>query len=117
MEVRLEDCSEGCADRLPEVHRALVYRIVQEAVNNAVQHSEATRLTVRLSCCGDILEIMVEDDGRGGVDPHSSRGVSHMRSRSALVGGQVSFGKGERGRGTRVAIRVPLHDAYRALPQ
>jgi signal transduction histidine kinase len=115
MQLKLEDFSEGAVDRLPELSRTLVYRIVQEAVNNAVQHSGAAHLAVRMRCCSEILDIVVEDDGRGGVDPHSPRGISHMRSRAALIGGTVSFARGARNQGTRVGLQLPLGADRRIL--
>ena len=111
--VTLRDHSDGAADRLAEVDRVLLYRIVQEAVNNAVKHSRATRLEARIGCDPGRLEVEIEDDGCGGVDETSPRGVSHMRSRAALIGARLRFGCGREGRGTRVSVQVPLG---RAVP-
>lgn len=117
MRLMLEDASDGAADRLTDIDRTLAYRIVQEAINNAARHSGGTCLSVQLETCGDELHIAVEDDGCGGADPRSPHGISHMRSRAALIDAQVRFGSGSGGRGTRVEVRVPLGGAYRRLTQ
>jgi signal transduction histidine kinase len=84
------------------------YRIVQEAVTNALRHAGATRLEVRLAYEPDELQVTVEDDGRGlnGTtrDGHGLRGI---RERAELYGGSLEVGCGDRG-GARVHARLPI---------
>ncbi|HEX3487970.1 MAG TPA: histidine kinase, partial [Streptosporangiaceae bacterium] len=77
------------------------YRIVQEAITNAVKHAQrATALTVELAWTPGRLEIVVTDDGRGGPPVAGSAngfGLAGMRERAALYGGRATAGHGPEG--------------------
>ncbi|MFC9974565.1 sensor histidine kinase [Spirillospora sp. NPDC127200] len=92
------------------------YRIVQEALTNAVRHARARSATVRIRHTGDAVIVQVDDDGTGPADPAAlehGNGLRGMRERAAAVGGEVSAGPGPTG-GFRVWARLPLPAA--ALP-
>lgn len=111
-----EDESDASFDQLSDVDRTLVYRIVQEAINNALRHSCGRRLTVRMWRGDGAGWIDVEDDGIGGVDWRSPGGVSHMRTRTALIGADIRCSAANRGRGTRIRLAVPIpHNVPRIL--
>jgi signal transduction histidine kinase len=104
----LIDDSAGAIDRLPAATSVTLLRIVQEAINNAVAHADATRIEVRLSVSAGQVTLSVSDDGKG-REPASRRtgaGIGNMRTRARLVGGRFSLGAGQRGAGT--AVRVVL---------
>ena len=86
-----------------------VYRVLQEALNNVARHSGAERAWVRLRVDGPILELEVEDHGRGFTAETSHRGLGMiaMRERAGLVGGTIDFVRPEEG-GALVRLRVPL---------
>ena len=97
-----------------------VYRIVQEALTNALKHSHPTRVTVTLSFRRSRLEVEVVDDGttaaRGAAaepsgDERAARGRGHglvgMRERVTLLGGELETGR-RVGGGYRVAARLPI---------
>jgi signal transduction histidine kinase len=87
-----------------------IYRILQEALNNVARHSGASQARVRVRSSDDMLELEVEDHGRG-LDAAKERrglGIVTMRERAALVGGSIEFLKPEEG-GTLVRLRVPAH--------
>jgi signal transduction histidine kinase len=85
-----------------------VYRVVQEALNNVVRHSGATRAWVRLHTESERLELDVEDHGKGfGSTPNRGLGIVAMRERAELLGGTIEFGRPAEG-GTLVKLRVPL---------
>jgi PAS domain S-box-containing protein len=88
-----------------------IFRIFQEILTNVARHAQAAHLTVRLVQEEDALVLEVEDDGVGihpgeTADP-SSLGLLGMTERAAIMGGKISFGRGERG-GTRVMMEIPL---------
>lgn len=90
--------------------RTAAFRIVQEALTNAVRHGGATSVKVAGRRRGGGVEISVEDDGRG-IDPSSTAtgrlGLAGMRERARLAGGSVEI-LGTAGRGTTVTVRLPL---------
>ena len=87
------------------------YRIVQEAITNAVKHAQrATAVTVELAWTPDRLEIAVTDDGRGGpplAGAASGFGLAGIRERAALYGGTATAGPGPEG-GWTVMAAIPL---------
>lgn len=95
-------------------HRALVlYRIVQEALENAVRHADARTVTVALERRGGTVTALVEDDGQGfslGEELAGSAenlGLNSMSERAAFVGGEVSI-QSESGIGTKVRVEIPV---------
>jgi two-component system sensor histidine kinase DesK len=80
--------------------------IVREAVTNIHRHARATRAEARVAVRGRALELMVTDDGRGGVRAFGN-GLSGMRERVAALGGALSL-ESPRGAGTRIVVSVPL---------
>jgi len=107
MRLHFEDLTEAAFDRMVDVDRTLIYRIVQEGINNAVKHSRGQTLIVRMWLEEGCGRIDIEDDGIGGLDWKSPRGVSHMRIRAAIVGAEISVSSSKRGRGTRLRLSIP----------
>lgn len=85
-----------------------VYRVLQEAINNAARHSGATRTRVRLSGESGSLILDVEDNGNGfdAAAAGGGLGLVTMRERAALLGGTLQFLRGRDG-GTLVRLTVP----------
>ena len=84
------------------------YRIVQEAVTNALRHSDARRVSVRLGYSAGELQVTVEDDGRGIVNGAAGgHGLRGIRERAELYGGTLHVDRGEHG-GARVHARLPV---------
>ena len=96
-------------DRLtPEVESGL-YRIIQEALTNAVKHGAARRAMVEVIEADGCVNVTVRDDGSGfdtGAPTHGF-GLVGMRERAVAAGGSVGFAS-KPGSGTTVTIRVPL---------
>ena len=94
---------------LPAAVEVAAYRIVIEAMTNAVRHSGASRIEVTLALTGGAgLSIEVRDDGTGppaGWQP--GVGVTSMRERAAELGGSCQFGPGPDG-GGEVIARLPV---------
>ena len=84
--------------------RAL-YRIVQEALTNAVRHTSAGRIQVEVSQVGDQVLLEVVNEGHGFRDPVPGRGLVNMRER-AHAGGWRARGRPDRG-GFRVRAVLP----------
>ena len=85
-----------------------VLRIVQEAINNALQHAHPSRITVSVQRIGGQIVISVSYNGHGGVSDMDSagRGLRGMRARADKLGGQLDIAVG--GQGTEVKLSLPL---------
>jgi signal transduction histidine kinase len=85
-----------------------VYRVLQEALNNAARHSGAHQAQVRLRYLADRLELDVEDRGKGLASESTRNGIGMvaMRERAELLGGTIQFTRPPEG-GTRVSLTVP----------
>lgn len=96
---------------LPAALDLTAYRIVQEAITNALKHAHATRLEVRVAYLPDALDVTIRDNGQGGseaaVKPSTGHGLIGMRERVALFGGELETGSSDVG-GFTVRSRLPL---------
>lgn len=83
---------ENAALTLPSESRDQLHRITQEAVNNALTHSDADSIQVTIQIDPTLVQIEVVDNGRGlcssGV-PHSGLGIDGMRQRAATIGARL----------------------------
>jgi signal transduction histidine kinase len=86
-----------------------VFRIVQEALTNAVRHAQAAKVTVSV-LNGESLEVIVDDDGVGFDPDRSSRGrrlgLTSMRERASSLGGRIAITSSP-GEGATVRLEVP----------
>jgi signal transduction histidine kinase len=102
--------TEGEPLELPPGLDLAAYRIVQEALTNALRHSGGHRVAVRLDYRPAELEVTVEDDGRG-INGDARRGAGHglrgIQERAELYGGTLDISRGRDG-GTRVTARLPV---------
>lgn len=95
----------GAMPRLSAEQQLVVYRVTQESLSNALQHSGARNVEVELSFVGRTL-LRIRDDGRGFETPRGGGlGLSGMRERALLVGGGLAVFSGS-GKGTRVELRI-----------
>ncbi|MEE8470159.1 MAG: HAMP domain-containing protein [Dehalococcoidia bacterium] len=114
LEVSVEFEVIGEERRLEATVETALFRILQEAVNNAAKHAHAEKVCICLEFLGDKLIATVEDNGQGfdveGV-PASSLddrlGLEGMKERAALIGAALSF-RSQPGRGTTIQVEVPL---------
>jgi signal transduction histidine kinase len=95
----------------PLVEEAL-YRISQEALNNALKHAAAASVYIRIRAYDDRIEMRVVDDGQG-FDVQAARerggmGLTTMRERADQIGGALNV-RSAPGKGTTVRVVVPLH--------
>lgn len=104
------DMPPGLDVRWEDQRRILsLYRILQEAVTNAVRHSRAARLTIGFDQLETgRLRVKVVDDGVG-LDPAAAqgRGLANMRARAAQLGGTLTIEPLIAGQGTRITIELP----------
>jgi signal transduction histidine kinase len=105
---------EGRARPLPPGLDLSAYRILQEALTNAVRHADARRLTVAVRYDDEAVELEVADDGHGpaaDLGASGGHGLVGMRERVALYGGELRLGTREGG-GFAVVARLPTGSAF-----
>ena len=96
-----------------------LYRITQEAVNNAIKYANSNYILITLSHSNDLLSIVVDDDGIGFNPDHkkvelaedgSGMGLAFMQERIKYINGRLFLSSRE-GHGTRVTINMPIADS------
>jgi len=114
--LNFEVFTERLERRLPSAVEVACFRIVQEAVSNAMRHSQSEDIHITMLVREDILELQVEDFGIG-FDSRkmlqspfnkSSVGLESMQQRVALAGGKFDLDS-IKGRGSRVRVRIPIN--------
>jgi len=99
----------------PEVE-TVVYRVVQEALNNIVKHAQAGSVLVRLERKDKEAAVFIKDNGRGfdvneflaPDDLKGGIGLLGMQERVSILGGKFSI-QSSKGHGTRISVEIPLH--------
>jgi len=104
------------ARNIPKETSLSLFRVLQEALQNAVKHSGARQFSVVLCGTSKEIQLTVSDVGLGFNLPdalaHRGLGLISMRERLQLVGGELSI-ISEPGRGTTISARVPHREEYR----
>jgi signal transduction histidine kinase len=99
-------------DSLTEIN---IYRIAQEAINNAIKYAESTHILVSMSHSKGMLSLVIDDNGKG-FDPKKVKrvktgdggmGMTFMKERIKYIDGRL-FLTSEEGKGTRVTLNIPL---------
>ena len=105
----------GFDQRLDSLYEINIYRLTQEAINNAIKYAESTHIIVQLSHSTSLLSIIIDDNGKGFDIPaaeklrnsESGMGMLFMKERIAYINGRVFFNS-ILGEGTRITFNVPL---------
>jgi signal transduction histidine kinase len=105
--LKVKVVAENVSEDLPEEHKTCIYRVVQEALHNALRHAEAE--TVRVTVRQEEIRILlsIQDDGKG-FSIHEDRGLGllGMKERVERLGGEFSVDSALR-RGTVVRVALP----------
>ena len=104
------DCPKPIAISDPFVAGHL-YRIAQEALNNAVKHARAKHVTLRLAKSDGTLSLSISDDGSGlgrtRTGPARGLGLGVMQHRASVIGAELSIAS-QRGEGVTIRCTLPL---------
>jgi signal transduction histidine kinase len=105
------------AGRLPATVETALYRIAQEAFTNAIRHSRASRIEVRVAHVTSAVHCTIADNGVGferlafdGTGPAPGLGLAGMAERLSPLGGSLRI-ETSPGRGVRLDIHIPLEES------
>ena len=111
LKINLEVVGLDAGPRLPTTLENVLFRVIQELVQNILKHARATELTLQLIRHPGELTILLEDNGVGfdpaALGPEAGIGLKNIESRMAYLGGRAEFDSAP-GRGTTVTLEVPI---------
>ena len=103
--------TEGLDQRLDSNTETVLYRVIQECVNNVIKHADANTLDISVIRDGDGISATIEDNGKGfdrqAADHRDGIGLKNILTRVEYLKGTVDFDS-RPGQGTVVAVHVPL---------
>ncbi len=104
--------TEELKNPLPSHIETILYRVIQESVNNVVKHAQASVLDISINQDNTGIDVLIEDNGKG-FDPSITRptdgiGLQNISSRIQYLKGTVEWDSAP-GRGTLVAIHIPFN--------
>ncbi len=107
--------------RLPTLIETTIFRIVQEALTNVARHARVQEVSVRVWVDEKNAGLQVEDKGTGfdaaaAIESRNSTGLSGMRERAALLGGEFTI-ESRVGKGTLLTVELPLSAGDTLKPQ
>ncbi|MGZ4042427.1 MAG: tetratricopeptide repeat-containing sensor histidine kinase [Bacteroidia bacterium] len=107
----------GLNERLDQMTEQILFRVLQEIVNNIIKHSGATEVTIQLIRAEEELTLMIEDNGVGFnaaeklKDESGGIGLKNIKSRIEFLNGHINFDSFP-GKGTTISIEVPLGKSH-----
>lgn len=113
LEAKVE--TAGLKIKLPSHTETMLFRIIQEALNNVVTHAHASKVSVSLKLSDARVSVQIEDNGRGfdadaalrGAAVQKNLGLHGMIERATLLGGTLNI-RSSPGKGTSLSIEVPF---------
>lgn len=117
-QIEVELTIEGEERRLKNTYEAALFRLVQESLNNARKHAQATRVKVSIVVAAENLTVRVADNGVGfdldavlsEISGRERFGLLSMKERIELLSGQLTIDSAA-GAGTRITALIPLEHA------
>ncbi|AVF49090.1 two-component sensor histidine kinase [Elizabethkingia anophelis] len=100
------------SNSLSEEKQLIIYRIIQELVNNAIKHAEASEIIIQISQEENVLNLTVEDNGKGfdhkGLNVKKTAGFHNIESRVQFLKGTMNI-ISELNIGTSIELQIPIH--------
>ena len=100
------------SNSVSEEKQLIIYRIIQELVNNAVKHADTSEIIIQISEEENVLHLTVEDNGRGfdpaGLNVRKTAGFHNIESRVQFLKGTMNI-TSELNIGTSIELQIPIH--------
>lgn len=97
---------------LSEEKQLIIYRIIQELVNNAIKHADTSEIIIQISEEENVLNLTVEDNGKGfdpsQLDVRKTAGFHNIESRVQFLKGTMNI-RSELNIGTSIELQIPIH--------
>ncbi len=105
----------GNERRLESYLEVMVFRAMQELLNNAAEHSQASQIKIQLDMGVDTIRLVVEDNGKGFAQPveeitTSGLGIKVIRDRAEMLGGEFVIDSAL-GQGARITLTLPVAES------
>ena len=87
----------------------ILFRIIQEALQNAIKHSEAKNINIEIECGHQNIVVNIADDGKGFEQiSGNGLGIRNMKHRAKLLGGTITWNNP--GKGCLITIHLPVKE-------
>lgn len=100
------------SNSITEEKQLLIYRVIQELVNNAIKHAKASEIIIQISEEDNVLHLTVEDDGKGfdlaNLDFRKTAGFHNIESRVQFLKGTMNI-TSQLNIGTSIELQIPTH--------
>ncbi|MCE3074424.1 tetratricopeptide repeat-containing sensor histidine kinase [Chryseobacterium gwangjuense] len=100
------------SNSIAEEKQLIMYRIIQELVNNAIKHAQTSEIIIQISEEENVVNLTVEDNGKGfdttSVDVRKTAGFHNIESRVQFLKGTMNI-RSELNIGTSVELQIPIH--------
>jgi signal transduction histidine kinase len=100
------------SNSIPEDKQLILYRIIQELVNNAIKHADTSEIIIQISEEENVLHLTVEDNGKGfdpaSLDVRKTAGFHNIESRVQFLKGTMNI-TSELNIGTSIELQIPIH--------
>lgn len=103
---------EGLQDHLDENIQIVIFRVIQESINNTLKHAEASEILIHVLQNQNTIEASISDNGKGfkikeNISKYDGMGLENIKSRIEFLKGNFSVISNE-GKGTHVNVMIPL---------
>jgi signal transduction histidine kinase len=111
------DVGEEIEDLLDKNQKLTIYRIIQEALNNAIKHAQATSVLIRILHNASSAEVIIEDDGVGFnvKTVKKGAGLKNMQNRIYLINGEHII-ESTPNQGSKIIIKFPIIQTKNLYP-
>lgn len=100
------------SNSMPEEKQLIMYRIIQELVNNAIKHADTSEIIIQISEEDSVLNLTVEDNGKGfdptQLDKRKTAGFHNIESRVQFLKGTMNI-RSELNIGTSIELQIPIN--------
>ena len=111
-QLEIEVIDYGLETRLENSLELTLFRIIQELISNAVKHAQASEISIHITNHGDMINLMVEDNGKGFnasqiTKTNKGMGINSIDKRVEHLDGKMTI-ESEKNKGTTIIIDIPL---------